>query len=399
MKKLLALLLTLAMVLTLAACNGATSQNNENQQETENPQENQTQPADEDEQEEDAIDSETQALIQEAIERSAKRTGAQSAWEGPTTGPEAVPDKTVAVIMDTAENSISKLWNDTSVAAIEAIGWEAISMNGKGTVDGELECMNQAIALGVDGIIIMMDAEAMVEPLTKCEELGIFVIGMHASSTQGVDAEHHLSFNITTSGYDIGDAMADYVIADSNGTGRVIILYDAQYAIARQKVEAMQDRLETISSIEVLEVVNSPLSDAATNVPTLVNSWVASYGTPLYILTIADVYYDYAAAALAAGGVDPADVKLIGADGTEAAYARIRTGDYQVVTVPEPGSMFGYMAVDALNRLFAGEEPDPYMPSIFLVTPENVDAEGGDQNMFVPSNNFAEEYAKIWGVN
>ena len=116
------------------------------------------------------------------------------------------------------------------------------------------------------------------------------------------------------------------------------------------------------------------------------------------MLTIADVYYDYAAPALAAGGVDPSQVKLVGADGTEAAYARIRSGEYQVVTVPEPGTMFGYMAVDALNRLFNGEEPDPYMPSIFLVTPENVDAEGGENNLFVPSNNFVAEYAKIWGV-
>lgn len=379
MKKLLALLLALVMALSLVACGSKDNSTADDGNDT-------------------VVDEATQALIQEAIERSAKRTGAQTQWEGPTTGPKAVTGKKVAVIMDTAENSISKLWNDTSIAAIEAIGWEAVSFDGKGTVSGELECMNQAIALGVDGMIIMMDAEAMVEPLTTCEEKGIFVIGMHASSVQGPDPERHLSFNITTSGYDIGDAMADYVIADSNGTGRAIILYDAQYAIARQKAEAMQKRLETISTMEILDVVNSPLSDAATNVPTLINSWVATYGTPLYVLTIADVYYDYAAPALAAGGVDPSQVKLVGADGTEAAYARIRSGEYQVVTVPEPGTMFGYMAVDALNRLFNGEDPDPYMPSIFLVTPENVDAEGGENNLFVPSNNFVAEYAKIWGV-
>jgi prolipoprotein diacylglyceryltransferase len=47
-------------------------------------------------------------------------------------------------------------------------------------------------------------------------------------------------YNITSSAKDIGNALADYIIADSKGKGRAIILYDAQYAIARLKAESMK---------------------------------------------------------------------------------------------------------------------------------------------------------------
>jgi ribose transport system substrate-binding protein len=34
----------------------------------------------------------------------------------------------------------------------------------------------------------------------------------------------------------------------------------------------------------------------------------------------------------------------------------------------------------------------------FLVTKENIHAEGGDQNTFIPSNDYKTHYLKLWGV-
>ena len=34
----------------------------------------------------------------------------------------------------------------------------------------------------------------------------------------------------------------------------------------------------------------------------------------------------------------------------------------------------------------------------FLVTKENIHSEGGDQNTFIPSNNYKQHYLEIWGV-
>jgi ribose transport system substrate-binding protein len=37
--------------------------------------------------------------------------------------------------------------------------------------------------------------------------------------------------------------------------------------------------------------------------------------------------------------------------------------------------------------------------SPYLVTPDNVNAEGGDKNAFFPSNGYKAQYFKLWGVN
>ena len=345
--------------------------------------------------------SDLSTIISEAVERNASRTGIQDAWTGPTSGPAAVADKTIVCINADSANAVEAMWGEAVQTACERIGWNCTVLDGKGTVQGQTSAINQAVAMGADGIVTSADAEALQAVIVEAENAGVPTVGIHATNTIGPDESLHLTYNIASDATQIGYALADYAIAESKGEGRVIILYDAQYAIARQKMEAMKERIESVESMELLDVVNTPLGEVSTNMPQLASSWISQYGTekPIYVLSIADLYYDYVTPTLRTGGIDPASVILVGSDGTTAAYSRIRSGDYQAVTVPEPGTMFGFMAVDALNRYFAGEEQYIFSPDVYLVTAENVDSEGGEEDMFIPSNNFADEYAKIWGVN
>ncbi|MDQ2737377.1 MAG: sugar ABC transporter substrate-binding protein, partial [Actinomycetota bacterium] len=126
-------------------------------------------------------------------------------------------------------------------------------------------------------------------------------------------------------------------------------------------------------------------------------SWVSKYGSqPFYVLSVGDNDFDFAVPALTAGGVAKNTVKLIGSDGTPAAYQRIREGNYEVATVPEPSEMEAYQAVDEFNRAFAGQKDSGFVPSVYLVTKSNIDAEGGAKNLFIPSNNYAQHYENIW---
>jgi ribose transport system substrate-binding protein len=102
---------------------------------------------------------------------------------------------------------------------------------------------------------------------------------------------------------------------------------------------------------------------------------------------------------LRAGGVDPAQAKLIAADGNRSAYDRIRKGDqYQTVTVSEPIELQAWQAVDELNRAFHNEPPSGFVQPPFLVTKDNIHMEGGDKNTFIPSNDYKQHYLEIWGV-
>jgi ribose transport system substrate-binding protein len=149
----------------------------------------------------------------------------------------------------------------------------------------------------------------------------------------------------------------------------------------------------------VLEFSNSPIAEVAQRQPALVTAWVQKYGTPLYITSVADYTADYQIPALRTGGVSPDDVILVSADGNKSAYERIRAGgQYQLVTASEPYEMQAYQAIDELNRAFNGEEPSGFVQTPYLVTPDNIDAEGGDKNTFVPSNGYEQKYMELWGI-
>jgi len=347
---------------------------------------------------------EVDAAIVEAINKSIANieasTGAQTTWNGPTEGPAAVAGKKVVVVNANSANPSEAAWGNGVKTACDRIGWECTVLDGKGTTQGQLEAFTQAIAVGADAIVTSADVESLQSSIEEAKAAGIPTVGIHGTAINGPVEDLNLLYNVTTTGTQIGHALADYTIAKSNGTGRVIILYDSQYGIARMKAEAMQERIEEVPTMQLLDVVNSPLSEISTNMPSLAASWVSTYGTdePIYVISIADCYYDYITASLRSAGVTPEQIILVGSDGDPAAYDRIRAGEYQAGTIPESAVQMGFIAVDQINRYFNGEDPYTFDMSVFIVTADNIDAEGGANNEFIPSNGFQDIYAGIWGV-
>lgn len=388
-KKCLAILLSGIMV--FAVLTGCSSGKEEKKEQQEGSKVEEGTGADE----EDPVVSDE---VQDAIERTKERTSVQSEWDGPTTGPKAAKDKRIVCVNANSENAVEALWGESVDEACKRIGWECTVIDGKGTTQGQTTAMNQAISMGVDAIVTSADVEPLQATILEAKDAGIPIVGIHGSNTIGPDEELNMIYNVASSGTEIGYALADFVISDSNGKGSVVILYDAQYAIAREKAEAMKERISEYKDMELLDYVNSPLSEISTNMPTLTSSWVSNFEKPFYVITIADAYYDFVTPTLRNGGVSQEEVILVGSDGTSAAYDRIRNGDYQVGTIPEPATLLGYIAIDELNRYFNGEEVEIYTPGVYIVTAENIHEEGGDEDMYVPSNNYADNYAKIWGV-
>ena len=154
-----------------------------------------------------------------------------------------------------------------------------------------------------------------------------------------------------------------YAVANSDGKAGVVIFTDSAYAIAIKKSDAMAAAIKKCAGCEVLSVEDTPLADVANRMPQLTTSLIQRYGDKwTYSLGINDLYYDFMGPSLGAAGKAPEGPpqNISGGDGSESAYQRIRTGQYQVATVPEPLTMQGWQLVDELNRAFAGEQPSGY---------------------------------------
>jgi ribose transport system substrate-binding protein len=335
--------------------------------------------------------------VAEARAIVAERTKRQTNWMGPTEGPRAPAGTfTIAYVSPDQSYTPHVLWGRGVEEAAHALGWKVITFNGQGTVSGTLTAMQQALAANPAAIVTPADANALQKPIKDAVARHIPVIGIHATAFPGPHPDLGLYMNIVSNPAEIGQTEAAYVIAMSDGKARDIHMVDDSYAIARFKAKATTTPIANCPGCKMLETVNMPLGDASARMSSTVSGLLARYGDSWWMTTCCDGYYTNVAAALRAAGASPDKIKLVGADAPPSAYDMIRKGGFEVASVPEPSSLFGYEAIDAVIHAMAGEEPAHFIQPTFLIVKQNVDSEGGDKNEFVPSNHFACHYMNIW---
>ncbi len=329
----------------------------------------------------------------------ARYAGPQTKWEGPTSAPTPAKNMLIVYLSGDEQNDISREYGLYMKQAAAHLGWKLDVIDGKGSPANWVAGFNQAIALKPNGIAIFADAKSLQGPIRTATERGITVIGLHAAGMPGPQPDLHLFVNIQEDPVEIGKAEADWAIADSKGTARTVVITHNEYQIAVTKSDATRDAIKACGGCKLLDYANFPASEAAQRMPQLTTSWVQRFGLPIYITSVGDNDLDFAVPSLRASGVPLAKAKLIGADGNRSAYERIRKGNqYQVVTVSEPIELQAYQAIDEFNRAFDKAPPSGFVQPPYLVTPENVNTEGGKQDIFVPDNDYKAHYLKLWGV-
>ncbi len=329
-------------------------------------------------------------------------TAPVTTWDGPTTGPKAATGKTVIYISADQRNGGALGVSIGVTEAAAAIGWTAKIIDGQGSVPSQTAAMGQAVALKPDGIILgTVDTVGQRSTIERALEQGIKIVGWHTGPKPGPIESPAVFANITTPPEAIALTAADYAIAKSDGKAQVAIMRNSETLIGRTKGDLMRSRIEACTGCKVLSFDVIQISETSTRVTPLTSSLMQRFNGQLtWMLSINDLYFDFAVPALrAAGAPEAGPPNLIsGGDGSVSAYGRIRSGSYQVATVPEPLNLQGWMAIDELNRAFNAQPWSGYVTKVHLVTKDNVDLDGGKNNRFDPENGYREHYKAIWGV-
>jgi ribose transport system substrate-binding protein len=322
---------------------------------------------------------------------------AQDAFDGPTSGPAAAEGKTIVVLAaDLKNGGILGVTTGVEEAAAK-IGWEVRVLDGAGSVQGRTAAFGQAMALQPDGIIINgFDATEQQAAIEGVVAAGIPMVAWHSGPKIGCDAPGGIFANVSTDAMTVSEVAAKWALED--GAKGVILFTDSTYQIAIDKADKMKAVIEA-AGVKVLEYVDTPIAETSTRMGPLTTTLLQKYGAEwTHSLAINDLYFDFMGPALAAAGIDgKANPKAGSAgDGSEAAFQRIRTGEYQAITVAEPLNLQGWQLVDELNRAVSGEACSGYITAPALVTEEGLKAMG-DSNAFDPQNGYRDAYAKIWG--
>ena len=246
-----------------------------------------------------------------------------------------------------------------------------------------------------------IDANEQAAVIEAAAREGIVVVGWHATASPGPNESPPIFTNITTDPLEVARAAASYAISESDGTAGVVIFTDSVYEIAIAKSDAMAEVIEGCEGCEVLALEDTPLSDVTARMPPLTTALLQRFGDRwTHALGINDLYFDFMAPSLTSAGIegDGRPHNVSAGDGSEVAFQRIRTGQYQVGTVAEPLRLHGWQVVDEMNRAFAGEEHSGYVAPAHLFIPSNIEFDGGPNNIYEPDNGYQDAYKKIWGV-
>lgn len=338
--------------------------------------------------------------ISDAMAEVQKYAGQKTEWDGPTTGPVAAEGKSIVVLAGDLKNGgILGVTKGVQEAA-DKIGWTINVLDGAGSIQGRAAAFGQALALNPDGIIINgFDAVEQQAALEQVKAAGIPIVSWHAGPVIGPDPASGIFTNVSTDAMEVSAAAAKWAFADAGGKPGVVIFTDSTYAIAIAKADKIKETIEALGGT-VLEYVDTPIADTSTRMPSLTTALLQKYGASwTHALAINDIYFDFMGPALAAAGIagDGAPKAVAAGDGSESAYQRIRTAQYQAVTVAEPLNLQGWQLVDELNRAIQGVEWSGYTSPLHVVTADNISFDGGDNNLFDPGNGYRDEYARIWG--
>ncbi len=345
------------------------------------------------------------ATAQDALSRAqavvAAATAPASKWDGPTTGPKAATGKTVIYVSADQRNGGIQEVGDGVKEAGQAIGWTVRVLDGQGSVSGIHSAFSQAVALKPDGIVIGgYDVVQNAGDIEQASAAGIRIAAWHGGPKPGPMAEYHVLSNIGSDSAKVAKVAADYAVVQSGGKAGVVIFTDSAYAIALAKAKMMRDEIQTVPGCSVLSFEDTPLADTSTRMSQLTTSLVQRFGAKwTFTLAINDLYYDFIGPPLISAGRDPSGppVNISAGDGSNSAYERIRAGQFQAATVPEPLRLQGWQVIDEMNRGFAGQPASGYVAPVHLVTAKNVDLDGGKKDIYDPDNNYRDAYRKIWG--
>ncbi|MEM9602802.1 MAG: substrate-binding domain-containing protein [Pseudomonadota bacterium] len=323
---------------------------------------------------------------------------AETAWDGPTTGPSAAAGQSIVVVAADLKNGGILGVTEGVEEAAEAIGWTVRILDGAGSIQGRTAAIGQALALKPDGLVIngfdAVEQQAALEGVTASN---IPMVAWHSGPKIGCDAPGGIFANISTDAMTVSEVAAEWAMDDGgNGMG-AIIFTDSTYQIAIDKADRIQKTIEDMGGT-VLEYVDTPIADTSTRMGPLTISLLQKYGDSwTHALAINDLYFDFMGPALASAGISAGDGPQAGSagDGSEAAFQRIRTGNYQTITVAEPLNLQGWQLVDELNRAIQGEPCSGYITSPALVTQTGLE-KMGDSNAFDPDSPYREAYTAIW---
>lgn len=381
--------LVFALSVALAACGGGSSSSSSSTPAEPASSENAADTGSE-------TSSDLAAFEKKVDETIAERSGPQT--EGPpTSGPKAAPGKSVYIIACSQALEGCQRESQTAKEAGEAMGWKMTLYDTESKPDKMVEGIQRAIDNKANGLVVQaIDMSALQEPLEKAKSAGASVVCFACVNSNDIASQVIPS---EQSFYEDGYAIAAQMYKNTDGHPKILIISNKETGVIVKRLEGTQKFVEECQDAggdcEIVDEQFFLYSNLTTAIPELVSVSLQQHQDTNAIWMGFDSSEEFVQQGAEQAGASKEEVGLYGFDGNKSNIANIREGGWEVATMAGPFEWVGWAEIDALNRVFNGEEPVENVVKAKLITKENApegDIYNGD------GVDFEKAYEKVWGV-
>ena len=331
------------------------------------------------------------ASVDETVEAA---TAEQSARPGGASLP-VEPDRTVVIIpCGMAAEGCARAARGTEEAAA-VLGWETVLIDPAGDPSKMANAVLQAINLGADAIALQaIDAGTVLGPLTEAKKAGIAVVAFAGIDQDGVlDATIPSEESFVDDGYNI--AAAAYRMAGDRLN--IIQMRADEFGVIVNRATGTEKFIEECRAAggecSILAAENFLVSNLTTQVPQQAVGQLRRNPDFDVLWVGYDAGLNFMIQGLEAAGLTDEGF-AVSFDANVANLDIIREDGFEKATSGLPLEWVGWAEVDALNRLFQGEEPtDGNVRSKVLVRENLPDAGAWEGDV-----DFRAAYRELWNV-
>lgn len=285
-----------------------------------------------------------------------------------------------------------------------AVGADVVAVDGAGDTSKAANLVEQGIGRKVDVIVIQsFPAEQLTASLKSAKAAGIPVIEVSGRDPQlpdeqlksvGVSAIASFCYRCA------GEQMAQFAVADSGGKVNSVLFDVPEIGVSKLERDGYTSALSKLCPSCKVEVVQAPLAQWSSNLPSLTSSSLLRDPSINYLVPLYDAMVGLMEPAVARA--QASNVKIVTYNATKPALTLLSKKQLVAGDVGGMNAWLGWATMDQIARVLTGAQPaaDTKIPHR-LFSGANISSV--DLNQAEPAwygqINLAVEYKKLWGLS
>jgi ABC-type sugar transport system substrate-binding protein len=291
---------------------------------------------------------------------------------------------------------------EAAAEAAEALGWTVREYDGEGTGPAENKAMLNAISWGAEAIANMSIAPELVQQgLRAAKEAGVTVF----SGDNGIESPNPTikpeagtlgyAFDVSVNWPALGEAAANWIIADSKGKANVVVFADNEFPGARAETKGLVAQLEKCKTCTLQPIQTFTSSQVGTQLSTNTTAYVQNNPEVEYMWSAFDPAAVTQIQALRQAGLGD-EIKLVSTIGDQQNLEFIKNEETQVADAAYDNVYLGYASIDQFLRLLA-KQPlfEPRGENVPFVVLDKTNVEEAGSSWVAPFD-YKAKFESLW---